>query len=188
MCSARVAGCCHPGHPVPGSGRPLEGGAWVACRSSHAGMVAQPAARKWSAAALAARREGARAAGPALSSATQRSAASGRRAAMTGRASAHAAQYAAGAMRTAEVRPTPPIVPGNCPIARASATWSSAAVGLPSASPSSAHRVFHTAASCCSAYAADWSGGTVRKICCARGAQQYSRSSHADCRSGRRCN
>ena len=72
------------------------------------GPPSHPAWVRWAPAAAAARKQRAKDAGPASSSARQRAAASGRRSRKTGKASAHAAQYAAGATRSAHWSPSPP--------------------------------------------------------------------------------
>ena len=71
------------------------------------GHASQPSVNS-SVRALAAWLKHAAPAPPCWSAATQAVAKAGRRAAMTGRASAHAAQYAAGATRPADARPRPP--------------------------------------------------------------------------------
>ena len=80
----------------------------------------------------------------------------------TGSEPAHAAQYAAGADRLANWRPSPPNTAGGVATARA---WSASSDTIP---PSRSSNVPRTASSCASAYRATSKGGMVRRARLAR--------------------
>ena len=144
--------------PLPGSGRSHWAGrrpSWIA---RHSGRPSHPAWVRWAPAAAAARKHRAKEVDPASSSAKQRAAASGRRSRRTGKASAHAAQYAAGATRSAHWSPSPPRRAGKSTRRRAAATSGSRSSG----SPRRSRRHCQTASSWPRAYDAERSGGRVR--------------------------
>ena len=103
---------------------------------------------------------------------------SGSRSRRTGRASAHAAQYAAGAARSADWRPKLPKAAGSEPSARA---WPASSSRT---SPKHFPSAFQMASSCARAYAADSDGGIVRRAWFARADAHIRSKSQAHCRSG----
>ena len=127
------------GRRRPGQGRQKHagGGRVPSTMSRHAGHVCQPSV--WSKARASAARCKLRAPPPPLpSKRAQVSANSGRRWRRTGSASAQPAQYAAGAVRVADSKPSPPSAAGSSATTR---SWAASCGGTP---PRSVANVFQT--------------------------------------------